>query len=248
MTEVKPELAQTQKHIREVCEDMADLLIQKNNSYGNSALDPQRIFARASTKEQLYVRIDDKLNRIMRGHSYPGDNDIDDLLGYLILVKVYERLNNGNEEDREEGSQEIPGQQVLPGTEEGYLGYTEQNARAVRRALSAAYDDPEGWSKYAAEEARQASGIEEQEYFTERAAGGGKHRGLSDEVYKKVGEVFASVFYTDKQRGEGQDIPEHRLPEVVDQGEKAWGIKDTRTFRAGHGVHVIGPEDRISWI
>jgi hypothetical protein len=243
MTEVKPELAQTQKHIREVCEDMADLLIQKNNSYGNSALDPQRIFAKASTKEQLYVRIDDKLNRIMRGHSYPGDNDIDDLLGYLILVKVYERLNNGNEEDREEGSQEIPGQEVIPGTEEGYLGYTAQNARAVREALHAAYDDPEGWRNYAAEEAREASRIQEQEYFTERAAGGGKHRALSGEALDSFREVFTRVFSTDKSREE-QDIQEHRLPEVVDQGEKEENAK----IRGPYGLPIVGPDDRISWI
>ena len=70
------------------CLDIAHMLIKKNISYGNSALDPVRIFSKAGPKEQLYVRIDDKLNRLIKGEEYPGDNDIDDLIGYLILLKV----------------------------------------------------------------------------------------------------------------------------------------------------------------
>lgn len=64
------------------------MLINKNISYGDSALDPVRIFSKADPKEQLYVRIDDKLSRLMKGTDYIGDNDIDDLIGYLILLKI----------------------------------------------------------------------------------------------------------------------------------------------------------------
>jgi hypothetical protein len=64
------------------------MLINKNRSYGNSALDPIRIFSKAGPREQLHVRIDDKLNRLMKGTDYPGDNDIDDLIGYLVLLKI----------------------------------------------------------------------------------------------------------------------------------------------------------------
>ena len=42
---------------------VANMLVRKNASYGNSALDPVRIFSRASPIEQLRVRIDDKLDR-----------------------------------------------------------------------------------------------------------------------------------------------------------------------------------------
>jgi hypothetical protein len=73
--------------IRE-CLDIAEMLIKKNISYGNSALDPVRIFSKAGPREQLHVRIDDKLNRLMKGTDYPGDNDIDDLIGYLVLLKI----------------------------------------------------------------------------------------------------------------------------------------------------------------
>jgi len=76
------------REIYNACHEIAHMLIKKNKSYGNSALNPVRVFSKAGPKEQLYVRIDDKLNRLMKGTEYPGDNDIDDLIGYLILLKV----------------------------------------------------------------------------------------------------------------------------------------------------------------
>ena len=70
------------------CHEIAHMLIEKNISYGNSALEPARIFSTADATEQLKVRIDDKLNRIKNNQGYAGDNDIDDLIGYLILLKI----------------------------------------------------------------------------------------------------------------------------------------------------------------
>jgi hypothetical protein len=71
-----------------VCHEIAQLLIEKNISYGDSALSPNRIFAQSNNVEQLKVRIDDKLNRIQNNQGFAGDNDIDDLIGYLILLKI----------------------------------------------------------------------------------------------------------------------------------------------------------------
>jgi hypothetical protein len=76
------------KEIYESCHEIAHMLIKKNIAYGNSALEPVRIFSKADAREQLHVRIDDKLSRIMRGTEYIGDNDIDDLIGYLVLLKI----------------------------------------------------------------------------------------------------------------------------------------------------------------
>ena len=70
------------------CLDVAGMLINKNISYGDSALTPIRVFSKADNLEQIKVRIDDKLNRIVNSEAYPGDNDIDDLIGYLILLKI----------------------------------------------------------------------------------------------------------------------------------------------------------------
>lgn len=70
------------------CLELAEFLQEKNKAYGNSALEPVRIFSRADTVEQLRVRIDDKLSRLMRGKEYAGDDSIKDLLGYLILLRI----------------------------------------------------------------------------------------------------------------------------------------------------------------
>jgi hypothetical protein len=78
--------------IRETCDDLREFLIEKNRSYGNSALDPIRIFSRADPLEQIAVRIDDKLSRLKNGHAYPGDDDVRDLAGYLVLRMVAERF------------------------------------------------------------------------------------------------------------------------------------------------------------
>ena len=83
----------TEKEINAVCVEMSKFLIDKNRAYGNSALDPVRIFSKSDNVEQLMVRIDDKLSRFARGTEFPGDNDIDDLLGYLVLLKVARRDN-----------------------------------------------------------------------------------------------------------------------------------------------------------
>lgn len=83
----------TEKAIWDVCNDMAWFLIDKNRAYGNSALDPVRIFSSSDNVEQLKVRIDDKLSRFARGGEFPGDNDIDDLIGYLVLLKIAKRDN-----------------------------------------------------------------------------------------------------------------------------------------------------------
>ena len=76
--------------IRQACNEEAEFLIEKNKSYGNSALEPVRIFSQADPLEQIRVRLDDKLSRFIRGKGFPGDNDRKDLKGYLTLWRVYE--------------------------------------------------------------------------------------------------------------------------------------------------------------
>jgi hypothetical protein len=87
-----PQFSGVARLIREVCTDLADFLIRKNVSYGNSALDPVRIFSKANAEEQLLVRIDDKLSRLARGHTFADEDTIKDLLGYLVLLAVAKRL------------------------------------------------------------------------------------------------------------------------------------------------------------
>lgn len=91
----------TQYTIANVCDNIKHMLIEKNKSYGDSAIDPIRIFSKANPDEQIKIRIDDKLSRISRGSEYYGDNDIDDLIGYLVLLKVSKIYNNSKENNNE---------------------------------------------------------------------------------------------------------------------------------------------------
>lgn len=76
------------RNVKRITGDIAELLIEKNAAYGNSALNPVRIFSKASAEEQILVRIDDKLSRLQRGHEFQGDDTIRDLIGYLTLLLI----------------------------------------------------------------------------------------------------------------------------------------------------------------
>lgn len=84
-----------EKEIKETCEEIKDLLLEKNKAYGNSAADPVRIFSKVDAIEQINVRIDDKLSRLARGKEYHGDDTELDLIGYLILKRAIKRSQRG---------------------------------------------------------------------------------------------------------------------------------------------------------
>jgi hypothetical protein len=84
---------ETEESISRVVLEIEEMLIAKNRAYGDSALEPVRVFSKAENIEQLYVRIDDKLSRVKRGHEYPGDDTISDLIGYLILLLIAKEKN-----------------------------------------------------------------------------------------------------------------------------------------------------------
>ena len=76
------------QRISDACDSIKALLIKKNESYGNSVFDPIRIFSKTDSLEQIKVRIDDKLSRFARGNNDFNENDIDDLIGYLFILKI----------------------------------------------------------------------------------------------------------------------------------------------------------------
>tara|TARA_B100000965_G_scaffold379668_1_gene375592 strand:- start:451 stop:750 length:300 start_codon:yes stop_codon:yes gene_type:complete len=83
-------MTETQIQIAAICDDIKELLLYKNKQYGDSALNPSRIFSKSSAVEQLLVRIDDKLNRIKKGAGLVATDEdvIQDLIGYLVLLKI----------------------------------------------------------------------------------------------------------------------------------------------------------------
>lgn len=76
-----------------VVKSLAELLIEKNKKYGNSAIQPKRIFSKASPIEQINVRIDDKLSRIANQQVNEDEDAEFDLMGYLILKRVFKNLS-----------------------------------------------------------------------------------------------------------------------------------------------------------
>ena len=81
--------------VHDVCNEIASLLIHKNEKYGDSALDPVHVFSQKSELEGILIRIDDKLSRIKSSGGFKeymktndDDDVINDLIGYLILLKL----------------------------------------------------------------------------------------------------------------------------------------------------------------
>ena len=78
------------EQVYRILSEITEMLVTKNEKYGNSALEPLGIFSQLSAKEGLLVRIDDKLKRIKNGSLDKDDEDVvNDLIGYLVLLKIH---------------------------------------------------------------------------------------------------------------------------------------------------------------
>lgn len=85
------DISESQELIATVCDEIKELLLEKNRKYGDSALNPTRIFAKSDAVEQIKVRIDDKLNRLKNQQSDEDEDVVLDLVGYLVLLRVAQR-------------------------------------------------------------------------------------------------------------------------------------------------------------
>lgn len=79
---------ETQKKIVEICNNIADFLVEKNKRYGDSALNPLGVFSKLPAEEGICVRLDDKLKRIKNNSKEMRKNDVIDIVGYLILFSI----------------------------------------------------------------------------------------------------------------------------------------------------------------
>lgn len=118
-------MSNSQLEIALVCDEIKSLLIEKNSKYGDSALDPCRVFSKASAVEQILVRIDDKLSRIKRGAGLVGaDEDVlKDLTGYLILLQVAFNRNKSSNASCDQFS--------IEESVDGYLGSNPWNGEDI---------------------------------------------------------------------------------------------------------------------
>ena len=94
--EIKEINLDTLSEIKYILSKLQDLLEEKNEAYGDSALNPIRLFSKASAIDALCVRIDDKLSRIKnRGINPDTEDSVTDLLGYLVLLKIALKKERG---------------------------------------------------------------------------------------------------------------------------------------------------------
>ena len=90
------------KEILNQVKEIGTFLIEKNRKYGNSAIQPTRIFSKASDEEQIMVRLDDKLSRHQSGQCDDDEDVILDIIGYLILLRTMRVLKNNSKHANEE--------------------------------------------------------------------------------------------------------------------------------------------------
>lgn len=80
-------------YVNDRLKKLVDHVIEKNRKYGNSALNPIRVMSTLSTVEQLYIRLDDKLNRLMNRQDDEDEDIPFDIAGYFILIYIYYLTN-----------------------------------------------------------------------------------------------------------------------------------------------------------
>jgi hypothetical protein len=82
-------LPDTQRKINEITDAMKDLLLYKNMKYGDSAINPKKIFYKGDSTNSILIRLDDKLGRIMSNtEEKPRVNDVADIIGYCTLLLI----------------------------------------------------------------------------------------------------------------------------------------------------------------
>ena len=75
--------------IEEILDSMTELLLYKNRMYGDSALNPRKVFYKGNSTNSILIRLDDKISRIQNNErDIPRVNDVCDIIGYCTLLLV----------------------------------------------------------------------------------------------------------------------------------------------------------------
>ena len=85
--ETKTEPPTTRDKIIDITNAMQDLLLYKNEKYGDSALNPNNVFYKGDSTNSILIRLDDKIGRIKNNtEEKPRTNDVCDIIGYCVLL------------------------------------------------------------------------------------------------------------------------------------------------------------------
>lgn len=79
----------TQQKLIDVLDGMKSLLLYKNKKYGDSAINPKKVFYKGDSTNSILIRLDDKIGRVMSNpDDKPRVNDVADIIGYCTLLLV----------------------------------------------------------------------------------------------------------------------------------------------------------------
>ena len=79
----------TQQKLIDVLDGMKSLLLYKNRKYGDSAINPKKIFYKGDSTNSILIRLDDKIGRVMSNtDDKPRVNDVADIIGYCTLLLI----------------------------------------------------------------------------------------------------------------------------------------------------------------
>ena len=83
------DLPPTQQKIHEIMGAMKDLLLYKNQKYGDSAINPEKIFYKGDSTSSILIRLNDKIGRVKANpDDKPRVNDVCDIIGYCTLLLI----------------------------------------------------------------------------------------------------------------------------------------------------------------
>ena len=90
----------SKEKIKEITDKVCTMLQEKNEAYGDSALEPINVFSKGSATESLCARIDDKLSRVRnKGINDETEDTLFDLIGYLTLLMIANEMEVKNTND-----------------------------------------------------------------------------------------------------------------------------------------------------
>lgn len=80
-------MTDSQQKIADVCDEIKNVLLYKNEKYGDSALHPNNVFYKGDSTNSIKIRLDDKIGRV-KNCKETRINDIADIIGYCVLLLV----------------------------------------------------------------------------------------------------------------------------------------------------------------
>ncbi len=92
---MKPNQTLIQSAIITKCDEVKEMLLEKNRKYGNAIFEPIGVLFKGNPLDGHRFRIDEKIKRLQSiGEDPEGDDEdtIDDLIGHLILYKIAKEL------------------------------------------------------------------------------------------------------------------------------------------------------------